>query len=176
MLNLSPGLNGMLFDARLITRQGLRDNRRLRRFGARTPIESVTYHVYASWTHREMSDRTSTDSLRVAEFALTELVARSDLERDGARQLMLTKVLKPESPSSNRDFAAGLPFRVYVRWPKQRTSDRTNTDSMSTAAYAFDDLVSRRDQLAGDGALAIVMSNGSERVEYVELAESAPRT
>lgn len=132
-------------------------------------VADVTYQVFVSWANREMTDRTSTDSLVVAEYALAELVARKDLEREGARQIQLTKVLRPQSPSSNRDFAAGLALRVYVRWPGQKTSDRSSTDSAAVAKLAFDKLAAQRASLANDGALAIVLSKGKEQLEYLDL-------
>lgn len=130
----------------------------------------VTYQVFVSWAGKETSDRTSTESLRVAEFAFGELVERQDIVRDGAQEVQLTKVVKAAAQSRIRDFQAKLSHRVYVRWPDQRVSDRTSTDSSAVAKLAFSELMSKGHGLFEDGALSILMSVDGERVEFVDLA------
>ena len=59
-----------------------------------------------------------------------------------------------------------VPFRVYVRWPNQRVSDKTTTASEAAAELVFDDLVKRWD-LADKGALGVAMTvDGSQRKYY----------
>ena len=130
----------------------------------------VTYQVFVSWAGRETSDRTSTESLRIAEFAFSELAERQDIVRDGAQEVQLTKVVKAAAQSRIRDFQAKLSHRVYVRWPDQRVSDRTSTDSSAVAKLAFSELMAKGHQLMEDGALSILMSVDGERVELVDLA------
>lgn len=149
----------------------LEDNRRFAGTGP-TRLPLVTYHVFVSWAFKEMSDRTSTDMLSVAEFAFKELLERTDLERDGAHQVELVKLIKPSRASLRREFASKLDYRVYVRWPGQRTTDRTSTDSALVAKHAFDGLVRRSQELVENGALAVVMTQGGQQVEYINLAHA----
>lgn len=44
--------------------------------------------------------------------------------------------------------------RVYLRWPPQRTSDKTTTESAEVAAFAFTELKNRPDLAGKDVAVA----------------------
>jgi len=44
--------------------------------------------------------------------------------------------------------------RVYLRWPPQRTSDKTSTESAEVARFAYDELRNRRDLVGLDVAAA----------------------
>lgn len=51
-------------------------------------------------------------------------------------------------------------FRVYLRDPSQRVSEKTNTGDAGAAIAAFSELVSRTD-LDGSRMLAVITKNGS---------------
>jgi hypothetical protein len=44
-----------------------------------------------------------------------------------------------------------MTYRVYVRWPDSRVSDKTATDDRAVAEFAYQRLIARKD-LAGKGA------------------------
>ena len=46
-------------------------------------------------------------------------------------------------------------FRVYLRWPKQRVSEKTTTQNEAIALQAFDALI-RRGDLAGKPVVAMM--------------------
>lgn len=58
-------------------------------------------------------------------------------------------------------------YRIYLRWPDQRVSDKTTTTSARVAEAAFRELL-RRDDLQGQRA-AVVLSLDNRQLEYVRL-------
>lgn len=58
-------------------------------------------------------------------------------------------------------------YRIYVRWPEQRVSDKTATPSPAVAEAAFRELL-RRDDLQGQRA-AVVLSLDNRQLECVRL-------
>lgn len=58
-----------------------------------------------------------------------------------------------------------MTFRVYVRWPGQRVSDRTTTESRAVAEVAYGELVERSD-LAAQGALGVAFTEDQRQVAY----------
>lgn len=62
-----------------------------------------------------------------------------------------------------------MTYRVYVRWPGQKTSDKTSTDSELVAYTAYDELADARERLRADGALGVSMSQDNKNVRYLEL-------
>lgn len=51
--------------------------------------------------------------------------------------------------------------RVYLRWPAQRTSDKTTTNSDRVAQFAFDELKNRAD-LSGQPVAAAWTCDGKQ--------------
>lgn len=62
-------------------------------------------------------------------------------------------------------------YRVYVRWPNQRVSDKTTTVSKTVAKFAFDELVGDKEAFSADGALGISMSLDGKQLDYFFLNE-----
>lgn len=64
-----------------------------------------------------------------------------------------------------------MTFRVYVRWPGQRVSDKTTTDSRAVAELAFRELESAAAQLTSQGALGISFTDNGKQIDYRRFAE-----
>lgn len=64
-----------------------------------------------------------------------------------------------------------MTFRVYLRWPGQRVTDKTTTDSRAVAQLAFDELAAKAALLAGQGALGISFTEDGKQINYQRLAE-----
>lgn len=64
-----------------------------------------------------------------------------------------------------------MTFRVYLRWPGQRVSDKTTTESKAVAELAFRELESKAVQLAGQGALGISFTEDGKQIEYRRFVE-----
>jgi len=62
-------------------------------------------------------------------------------------------------------------FRIYVRWPSQRVSNKTTTEEDAVAKFAFDELSKRAEDFRQQGALGITLSADGKQVNYVRLAE-----
>lgn len=60
-----------------------------------------------------------------------------------------------------------MTHRIYVRWPPQRATDKTTTESESVAQFAFDELQKRED-LKGSGA-GLVWSIEGKQHRYITL-------
>jgi hypothetical protein len=60
-------------------------------------------------------------------------------------------------------------YRVYVRWPGQRATNKTTTDSKSVADYAWDELNSL--QWDQEKPIGLAYSQNGKQVEYVDLSE-----
>ena len=66
-----------------------------------------------------------------------------------------------------------MTFRVYVRWPSQRVSNKTKTESRAAAQVAFEELVGRSD-LDTAGALGIAFSEDGRQIEYHRFRDDPP--
>lgn len=66
-----------------------------------------------------------------------------------------------------------MTFRVYLRWPGQRVSDKTTTDSRAVADLAFRELEARSVLLAGQGALGISFTEDGKQIEYRRFDEDS---
>lgn len=64
-----------------------------------------------------------------------------------------------------------MTFRVYLRWPGQRVSDKTTTDSKAVAELAFRELESNAERLASQGALGISFTENGKKVDYRRLSD-----
>ncbi len=60
--------------------------------------------------------------------------------------------------------------RVYLRWPPQRTSDKTSTDSADVARFAFDQLKARKDLEGQD--VAIAWTCNGEQLAYHDFSSA----
>lgn len=67
--------------------------------------------------------------------------------------------------------ASNVTFRVYVRWPRQRVTDRTTTDSKLVADTAYKELLLRED-LAASGALGIAYTEDQRQIFYCPFGDS----
>jgi len=64
-----------------------------------------------------------------------------------------------------------MTFRVYLRWPGQRVTDKTSTESRVVAEAAFADLVKQADAFAAKGALGITLTENGRQLDYHKLAD-----
>lgn len=64
-----------------------------------------------------------------------------------------------------------MSHRIYVRWPGQRTSDKTTKDSQAVADFAYRELQQRQDLV---GALGITWTHEDRQVAYHPLSEEPP--
>ena len=62
-----------------------------------------------------------------------------------------------------------MTFRIYVRWPDQRVSDKTVSESRSVADFAYAELSRQGEDLKTRGALGIAFSQDGKQVSYVRL-------
>lgn len=60
-----------------------------------------------------------------------------------------------------------MTHRIYLRWPPQRATDKTTTESAAVAQFAFAELLHRAD-LKGSGA-AVVWSIDGKQQQYIVL-------
>lgn len=54
-----------------------------------------------------------------------------------------------------------MTFRVYLRWPRQRVSDKTVTESRELAEFAYRQLRARSD-LVGEPVAAVLTEDGRQ--------------
>jgi hypothetical protein len=79
-------------------------------------------------------------------------------------------------------FMSTTKFRVYLRWPEQRTSDSTTTESREVADFALQ-LLKDRSDLRGQGVGAAMTRDGKQLkyfdfktgIEKVSEPEPTPR-
>lgn len=57
-----------------------------------------------------------------------------------------------------------MSYRVYLRWPPQRVTDKTVTDSATVAAFAYNELLARA-ELRGQ-RVALAMTRDGQQVHY----------
>jgi len=69
-----------------------------------------------------------------------------------------------------------MTFRVYLRWPNQRVSDKTATESRAVADLAFRELEAKADLLTSQGALGISYTENGKNIAYKALAGSGGGT
>lgn len=62
-----------------------------------------------------------------------------------------------------------MTYRVYLRWPGQKTSDKTVTESRSVAELAFKELKAREDLRGRPVGLAF--SEDGKQLEYVDFQQ-----
>lgn len=67
--------------------------------------------------------------------------------------------------------AAVMPYRVYVRWPRQQTTDKTVTDSLAVAELAYEELQVVVQTLREKGAIGIAFTKDNKQLRYVELRQ-----
>lgn len=63
-----------------------------------------------------------------------------------------------------------MTHRVYLRWPPQRVTDKTTTESKSVAQFAYDELLARPD-LAGQAA-AVAWTCAGAQLAYHRFDEN----
>lgn len=56
---------------------------------------------------------------------------------------------------------AGMTYRIYLRWPNQRVSDKTTTESERVALIAWEELLARSD-LNGQSVGAAYTQDGKQ--------------
>jgi len=61
-----------------------------------------------------------------------------------------------------------MTYRVYVRWPGQRTSNKTVTPSKAVADAAWDELTSKS-WPKGNTPLGLAYTHDGKQVEYIDL-------
>lgn len=66
-----------------------------------------------------------------------------------------------------------MTFRVYVRWPGQRVSDKTTTDSRAVADVAFNELAAKAESLSKQGALGVSFTDNGKQIDYRRFADDA---
>lgn len=57
-----------------------------------------------------------------------------------------------------------MTYRVYLRWPEQRVSDKTTTESETVATLAWQELVGRQD-LKGK-AVGVAFSKDGKQIRF----------
>lgn len=65
----------------------------------------------------------------------------------------------------------GMTYRVYLRWPGQKVTDKTTTESEAVAKLAFDELKQRND-LRGQPVGAAFTQDGKS-IEYFDFAAAS---
>lgn len=66
-----------------------------------------------------------------------------------------------------------MTHRVYVRWPDQRVTEKTTTESRRVAEAAVDELKERAQGLLAEGALGIAWTEDGKQVAYLPFAPGA---
>ena len=65
-----------------------------------------------------------------------------------------------------------MTFRVYLRWPEQKTTDKTTTEDPEVAKLAFDRLKERTDLYGQEVGIAFTQDN--KRIEYFDFKSIDP--
>ena len=58
-----------------------------------------------------------------------------------------------------------MTFRVYARWPQQKVTDKTVTESKAVADFAFQELIERRWPV-GAAPLGIAYTQNGKQLAY----------
>jgi hypothetical protein len=88
-------------------------------------------------------------------------------------RLVIDSVRDNQHPHSRGDsLSSAMTYRVYVRLPEGKVSEKTSTESPTVAALAYAELVARASELTKAGAIGIAMSKDQKSVSYTELAPS----
>lgn len=58
-----------------------------------------------------------------------------------------------------------MPYRVYLRWPGQRASDKTITESAAVAQFALQELLDRAPETLR-GSIGIAMTQDNRQLLY----------
>lgn len=85
---------------------------------------------------------------------------------------MLTATYPFRPPKASDQNA--MTFRVYLRWPAQRVSDKTTTDSRAVADLAFRELEANAAKLASQGALGISYTEDGKQIDYRRFGDDEP--
>lgn len=64
-----------------------------------------------------------------------------------------------------------MTIRVYVRWPGQQVSNKTNTESVSVAEFAYRELADKAATFAQRGALQIIFSENQKLQKLIDLTK-----
>jgi hypothetical protein len=56
-------------------------------------------------------------------------------------------------------------YRIYARWPEQKVSDKTTTESRTVAMFAFQELVDRQ-WPAGAEPVGIAITQDGKQLDY----------
>jgi hypothetical protein len=68
-----------------------------------------------------------------------------------------------------RSSDSDMTYRIYVRWPNQKVTDKTTTESEMVAILAYGQLNIVADELRRDGAVGIVYSSDGKQIAYRDL-------
>ncbi|MEK8034209.1 hypothetical protein AACH06_25565 [Ideonella sp. DXS29W] len=64
-----------------------------------------------------------------------------------------------------------MTYRIYVRWPNQKVTDKTTTDNEMVATLAYGQLNIAADRLRSEGAIGIVYSSDGKQIAYRDLTK-----
>ncbi|MVF24220.1 hypothetical protein EVC37_21815 [Methylocaldum sp. BRCS4] len=59
-----------------------------------------------------------------------------------------------------------MTYRVYLRWPGQRVTDKTTTESRTVADLAYAELVNRTDWPGDERPLGVGYTKDGKQVQY----------
>jgi len=62
-----------------------------------------------------------------------------------------------------------MTYRIYIRWPDQRVTDKTVTENSAVATTAHEALTSQAESLRARGALGIAFTEDGKQISYTEL-------
>jgi hypothetical protein len=65
-----------------------------------------------------------------------------------------------------------MTYRVYVRWPGQKVSDKTVTESRAVADLAYQELITRTDWPGGTRPLGVAYTQDGKQVAYLNFEEA----
>ena len=65
-----------------------------------------------------------------------------------------------------------MTYRVYVRWPGQKTSHKTASESISIAQAAFDEITDNAARFIEQGALGVTFTKNGKQVNYHQFTDA----
>lgn len=65
-----------------------------------------------------------------------------------------------------------MTYRVYVRWPGQKTSHKTASESISIAQTAFDEITDNAVRFTEQGALGVTFTDNGKQLDYRKFSEA----